>query len=35
MPGIFGGNQVNFFQNAQCPQGYVFQVADRGGNHVE
>jgi hypothetical protein len=33
--GIFGRDQVGFFKYPQCPQGYIFQIADGGADYVQ
>ena len=32
---VFAGDQVGFFQNAQCAQRNILEVADRCGDHIE
>ena len=35
MANVFRGDQVNAFQGLQGPEGNIFQIADRGGHHIQ
>jgi hypothetical protein len=34
-PGIFRRDYPDFFQNTQCPQGNILQVADWGCHYIK
>ena len=35
MPGILAGDDINFPEDPEGPEGYVFEVADRGGYYIK
>jgi hypothetical protein len=35
MTGVFSGNQVNFLENTDSPEGHILQITDRCSHNVE